>query len=278
MLLLLLLICYGTVKAAKTVIFDSGRLSEITVPLCWWCWELSTPLLAMGACAALQPSPTHRCLQVMVEMLHAITLLCTWSQATATLSPELQEEITEGTTASHGFAAPPLLLLAGSTPRVRLLPLSHSVTASPGTHASLEAEWLWILSSSTSPPADPAMPFELFLRLRPPARNGSAPLAQPGAARGEAERSGGPALSAFGPQREPQPRADCGRGKGHSNADGDGGGTGTRQPQFAEPARTQPGEGEGAAEPTQQSRPDSSYQLRPPTHFLQFKLFCLFVL
>lgn len=97
MLLLLLLICYGTVKAAKTVIFDSGRLSEITVPLCWWCWELSTPLLAMGACAALQPSPTHRCLQVMVEMLHAITLLCTWSQATAILSPELQEEITEGT-------------------------------------------------------------------------------------------------------------------------------------------------------------------------------------
>lgn len=224
MLLLLLLICYGTVKAAKTVIFDSGRLSEITVPLCWWCWELSTPLLVMGACAALQPSPTHRCLQVMVEMLHAITLLCTWSQATAILSPELQEEITEGTTASHGFAAPPLLLLAGSTPRVRLLPLSHSVTASPGTHASLEAEWLWILSSSTSPPADPAMPFELFLRLRPPARNGSAPLAQPGAARGEAERSGGPALSAFGPQREPQPRADCGRGKGHSNADGDGDG------------------------------------------------------
>lgn len=258
MLLLLLLICYGTVKAAKTVIFDSGRLSEITVPLCWWCWELSTPLLAMGACAALQPSPTHRCLQVMVEMLHAITLLCTWSQATATLSPELQEEITEGTTASHGFAAPPLLLLAGSTPRVRLLPLSHSVTASPGTHASLEAEWLWILSSSTSPPADPAMPFELFLRLRPPARNGSAPLAQPGAARGEAERSGGPALSAFGPQREPQPRADCGRGKGHSNADGDGGGTGTGQPQFAEPARTQPGEGgrSSRADPTARTSSD----------------------
>lgn len=212
----------------------------------------------MGACAALQPSPTHRCLQVMVEMLHAITLLCTWSQATATLSPELQEEITEGTTASHGFAAPPLLLLAGSTPRVRLLPLSHSVTASPGTHASLEAEWLWILSSSTSPPADPAMPFELFLRLRPPARNGSAPLAQPGAARGEAERSGGPALSAFGPQREPQPRADCGRGKGHSNADGDGGGTGTGQPQFAEPARTQPGEGgrSSRADPTARTSSD----------------------
>lgn len=188
MLLLLLLICYGTVKAAKTVIFDSGRLSEITVPLCWWCWELSTPLLVMGACAALQPSPTHRCLQVMVEMLHAITLLCTWSQATATLSPELQEEITEGTTASHGFAAPPLLLLAGSTPRVRLLPLSHSVTASPGTHASLEAEWLWILSSSTSPPADPAMPFELFLRLRPPARPER--LRAPRTARGRPRRGG----------------------------------------------------------------------------------------
>lgn len=161
---------------------------------------------------------------------------------------------------------------------MRLLPLSHSVTASPGTHASLEAEWLWILSSSTSPPADPAMPFELFLRLRPPARNGSAPLAQPGAARGEAERSGGPALSAFGPQREPQPRADCGRGKGHSNADRDGGGDRDRAAPVRRASPNPARRGEGAAEPTQQSRPDSSYQLRPPTHFLQFKLFvCLFV-
>lgn len=177
-MLLLLLICYGTVKAAKTVIFDSGRLSEITVPHCWWCWELSTPLLVMGACAALQPSPTHRCLQVMVEMLHAITLLCTWSQATAILSPELQEEITEGTTASHGFAAPPLLLLAGSTPRVRLLPLSHSVTASPGTHTSLEAEWLWILSSSTSPTPRCHLSFS-FVSVRPP-RTAPRPSHSPG--------------------------------------------------------------------------------------------------
>lgn len=119
------------------------------------------------------------------------------------------------------------------------------------------------------------MPFELFLRLRPPARNGSAPLAQPGAARGEAERSGGPALSAFGPQREPQPRADCGRGKGHSNADGDGGGTGTGQPQFAEPARTQPGEGK-----EQQSRPsraDPTARTSSDLQLIFFSLSFLFV-
>lgn len=114
-----------------------------------------------------------------------------------------------------------------------------------------------------------------FVSVRPPARNGSAPLAQPGAARGEAERSGGPALRAFGPQREPQPRADCGRGKGHSNADGDEGGPGPGSP--SSQSQPEPSPARGKEQQSRPSRADPTARTSSDLQVIFFSLSFLFV-